>query len=201
MRSESKPRDVPFPQCADRHVKNVLLQLLQRRVASIAVGPSTARRMGPAGTIRAARSFLANLDLPGLSSVAAADYPCFLDHITDDFVRALPHGARFWGSARKFLNIFLRDVFYTRQFCEAWPFSHLEAALEVPLDSHVALGLGSEPEGKLLPGWQTIIGLKAPVSARFQNVAAAVAQRRGFARVHLDLLYWRSETRPNEKTD
>ena len=175
-----------------------LLQLLQRRVASIAVGPSTARRMGPPGTIDAARSFLAVIDLSALSRVSPPDYPATLDRLTDDFVRALPDGARFWGAARKFLNIFLRDVFYTRQLCEAFPLHHLEDSLEVPLDSHVALALRSEPEGAVLPRWQTIIGLQAAVSAHFQDVALAVARRRRLARVHLDLLYWRSEERTDK---
>ena len=174
-----------------------LLQLLQRRVASIAVGPSTARRMGPPGTIDAARSFLAAMDLSALSRVRPPDYPATLDRLTNDFVIALPDGARFWGAARKFLNIFVRDVFYTRQLCSAWPLHHLEDSLEVPLDSHVALALRAEPEGETLPRWQTIIGLQASVSARYQDVASAVARRHGFARVHLDLLYWRSEKRAN----
>src|SRR5437773_6719793 len=134
-------------------MKDDLLRLLQRRVASIAIGPSTARRMGPAGTINAARSFLAAIDMSVLSHVTPQDYPCSLDHLTDDLVRALPDGARFWGAARKFLNIFLRDVLYTRQLCEAWPLHHLEESLEVPLDSHVALALRSESEGTVLPRW------------------------------------------------
>jgi hypothetical protein len=173
-------------------MKDDLLCALQRRVASLAVGPSTARGMGPPGTIGAARSFLAALDLSALSLVCRSDYPAYLDRLTDDFVRALPEGARFWGAARKFLNIFLRDVFYTRQLCEAFPLHHLEDLLEVPLDSHVGKALRSEPEGASLPRWQTIIGLQTSISAQFQDVASGVARRRGFARVHLDLLYWRS---------
>jgi hypothetical protein len=157
--------------------------------------------MGPRGTIRAARSFLAVIDLSVLSRVSPADFPATLDRLTDDFVRALPEGARFWGAARKFLNIFLRDVFYTRQLCEAFPLHQLEDLLEVPLDSHVAIGLRSEPEGAILPRWRTIIGLQQSVSAQFQEVASAVARRRGFARVHLDLLYWRSEERANMLID
>jgi hypothetical protein len=176
-------------------MNKMLLPLLQRRVASIAIGPSTARRLGPPGTIQMARQYLAAMNLADLSQVSLADYPSALDSYTDELIGALPTGAKYWGSARKFLNIFLRDVLYTHQLCKEWPLSHLEDVMEVPLDSHVALGLQEEPEGKRLPRWRTIIGLEPAVSARFQIVASEVALRSGFARVHLDLKYWRSEKR------
>jgi hypothetical protein len=181
-----------------RHVtlfrmKAELLRLLQRRVASCAIGPSTARGMGPAGTIDAARGFLRAIDLSGLSATTSEGFPRFLDQQTDLLVKALPRGARHWGSARKFLNIFLRDVFYSRQLSRVWKLSHLESSLEVPLDSHVAFALRNEPEGSQLPRWRTVVGLTRVLSDRFQSVASAVARRHGTARVHLDLIYWRRE--------
>jgi len=147
--------------------------------------------MGPAGTIGAARLFLKKVDMGMLSSTAPENFHVYLDAQTDEFLQALPPGAQFWGSARKFLNIFLRDVIYSRHLCEAWPLKHLESVLEVPLDSHVALDLIAEPEGKDLPRWKTVIGLTPDVNAKFQNVASAVARRSGFARIHLDAIYWR----------
>lgn len=39
------------------------LELLQKRIGSTSVGASTARGMGPPGTIQAARRFLQGLDL------------------------------------------------------------------------------------------------------------------------------------------
>jgi hypothetical protein len=169
------------------------LRLLQRRIATIAIGPSTARRMGPKGTIEAARSFLSKIDLKTLSETGASDFPRFLDDHTDKLIKALPDGAQHWGSARKFLNIFLRDVVYSRHLCGTWPLAHLEELLELPLDSHVALALQQEPEGHALPRWKTVTGLTPEVSTSFQAAASAVARRCQCARVHLDLMYWRRE--------
>jgi hypothetical protein len=179
-----------MPTFTDEHIR-----LLQRRVASVAIGASTARQMGPPGTIAVARSFLAETDLSILSRLVPPKYPRTLDRLTDDLVRALPVGGRFWGAARKYLNIFVRDVFYSRQLCEVFPLDHLENSLELPLDSHVARALQSEPEGKGLCHWKTIKNLEKSASDCFQEVASAVARRRGISRVHLDLLYWRSDER------
>jgi hypothetical protein len=69
----------------------------------------------------------------------------------------------------------------------------LENQLEVPLDSHVGKGLRSEREGANLPRWNTIKGLRPADSSAYQAVAGRVAARHGFARVHLDLEYWRRD--------
>jgi hypothetical protein len=167
------------------------LSLLQRRIATIAIGPSTARGMGPKGTIAAAHRNLQSIDLNELSKTSASDFPVILDALTDALKKALPNGAQHWGSARKFLNLFLADVLYSRHLCEAWPLLHLEECLEVPLDSHVAFALREEPEGRALPRWKTVIGLTPEMSAQFQEAASAVAGRHQCARVHLDLMYWR----------
>lgn len=169
------------------------LTLLQRRIATIAIGPSTARRMGPKGTIDAVRSFLWSIDLKTLSETSAPDFVRSLDNHTDGLIKALPDGAQRFGPARKFLNLFLADVLYSRHLCKAWPLLHLEECLEVPLDSHVALALREEPEGRALPRWTTVIGLTHADSDRFQEAASVIARRHQCARVHLDLIYWRRD--------
>ncbi len=175
-------------------MKDELLTHLLRRIAQVAVGPSTARGMGPAGTIQAARSFLAEkIDLSEVSRLTVEEFPLFLDRNTRELQLALPQPAQHWGAARKFLNIFLRDVLYTRWLCDGRSIDHLEESLEIPIDKHVALHLKGKPEGEFLPRWKTIIGLEKKESDQFQAVALAIAKERGFARIHLDLEYWRSD--------
>ena len=175
-------------------MKKELLAHLHRRIAQTAVGPSTARGMGPTGTIQAARSFLTNkIDLSEIARLRVAEFPRFLDRKTEELKCALPQEAQHWGASRKFLNIFLRDVLYARWLCDGRSIDHLEESLEIPIDKHVALHLKGKPEGEFLPRWKTIIGLEKKESDQFQAVALTIAKKRGFARIHLDLEYWRSD--------
>ena len=168
------------------------IKLVQQRQSNISIGPSTARRMGPAGTIAVARDFLQYLDLNQFANVnTASAFGFMLNSLTNDFKTALPKGGRHWGSARKFLNIFLRDVLYNQYLCEGYNFLRLEPWLEVPLDRHVAKALHLEEGSDELPKWRTIVGLKSVVSNRYQEFADKVAASKGIYRVHLDLYYWR----------
>jgi hypothetical protein len=101
---------------------------------------------------------------------------------------------RRWGTARKALNLFLRDVLYNRYLYEEHRFfQELEPLLELPLDSDAAQGLRQEPEGQQLEKWPKLKCLTVIISDEYQDVAQHVAVRLGFARVHLDLRYWRPE--------
>ena len=160
---------------------------------STSVGPSTARGMGPKGTIAAARKFLKEINLDHLTPETEERFEKELDDITEQFLAAMPSDARRWGAVRKFLNIFLRGVLYNWYLCEHFHLHQVEPWLEIPLDSQVAQGLKKEIEGKNLPRWKTVIGLERTTHDLFQTVASEVADRRGIARVHLDLFYWRSE--------
>jgi hypothetical protein len=166
------------------------LKLLRKRVGRTAVGPSTARGMGPAGTIQSARTYLQELDLKAFAIKTQTAFHRRLDSETDSLIAALPKSARHWGSARKFLNIFIRNCAYNRFLCDAYGLAQLEQWMEVPLDSHVAKGLRLEPEGENLPRWRTVIDLSRAESDVWQSVALKVATRKGIERVHLDLHYW-----------
>jgi hypothetical protein len=100
-----------------------------------------------------------------------------------------------WGSARKFLNIFLFECTLNRYLCESYEnIPSLEPWLEVPLDSYVGNGLVGEPENRAARDplrWETIIGLDKDVSDRIQGIAQVVATRMKIYRVHLDLYYLR----------
>lgn len=143
--------------------------------------------MGPKGTVAAARTYLANVELADFNCETAADFAAVLDYSTGAFIKSV----KYWGAARKFLNIFLRDVVYCRYLCDEYGLSHIVPWLEVPLDSHVASGLRAEPGGSKLPRWKTVIGLKPDLNRIYQDFAAYVAAGKGCERVHLDLIYWR----------
>lgn len=165
--------------------------LLQKRIGSVSVGPSTARGMGPAGTIEAARAFFHHMDLRRAKARSERAFQQNLNEVTEDLVAALPPGGQYWGSARKFLNIFLRGCLYNRYLCERFRLEPLEPWLELPLDSHVAKGLRAGASDQWLPRWKTVIGLSPEVSQKYQECADVIARQKGVWRVHLDLLYWR----------
>ena len=173
-------------------MNKTFIALMKKRAGNGSVGPSTARGMGPPGTIKAAKTFLHNFNLKSVNAHNEASFLKELNKTTEKLRRKLPRGGRHWGSSRKFLNIFLRNCLYNRYLCDHYRIGHLEAWLEVPLDSHVAKGLRLEEEGKDLPRWKTVIGLKRSVSGKFQNAATLVAKRKKMARVHLDNIYYRS---------
>jgi hypothetical protein len=171
----------------------MLIAKLHRRTATSAVGPSVARGMGPKNTVGQAREYLARLRPPDFRVKTEGEFQAALDRATIRLVKHLPRGAKHWGAARKFLNIFMRDLVYNRFLCEHYDLCRIEPWLEVPLDSHVANGLREEPEGTLLPRWRTVIGLDKELSRQYQGVAKEVARRTKTSRVHLDILYWRRE--------
>jgi hypothetical protein len=174
-------------------MNNKLINVLRRRQASTSVGPSTARKMGPKGTINAAREYLASLKLERFAKKTEREFRTVLDQATSRFLRHLPRGAKHWGAARKFLNIFLRGAVYNRFLCERYDLYRIERWLELPLDSHVAKGLRNEKGGDDLPRWKTVIGLDSDMNQVYQEFAARVAKRKNTYRVHLDVLYWRNE--------
>ena len=167
------------------------LRHLLWRLGSTSVGSSTARGMGSAGTIPAARKYLQLVDLRRFVVRSEEAFLSELSAATGELKRSLPSDARHWGSSRKFLNIFLRGCLYNRYLCSLHRLERIESWLEVPLDSHVAKGLKQEAGRDALPVWTTVIGLTPQNSDRFQAFASEVAKRDGVLRVHLDLKYWR----------
>lgn len=170
------------------------IALMQKRSGNGSVGPSTARSMGPPGTIAAAKRFFQEFDLRSIKARSEASFITKLDNATEELRASLPREGQYgqyWGSSRKFLNIFLRNCLYNRYLCDQFRFHTLEKWLEVPLDSHVGRGLKLETEGKNLPCWKTVIGLTPEISNEFQTIAHLVAVKKRIARVHLDILYWR----------
>ncbi|MBW3582261.1 MAG: hypothetical protein KY455_04085 [Euryarchaeota archaeon] len=169
-----------------------LIDLMRHRVASTSVGASTARGMGPKGTIESARAFLRSIDLNKFATESEAEFRSVLNRTTRAYKRKLPAGAQHWGASRKFLNIFLRGVVYQKYLVNHFGLHHIEPWLEVPMDSHVAKRLRQELGGvEAVPRWRTVISLDARINDQYQRFASEVAARKGIDRVHLDLIYWR----------
>ena len=166
---------------------------MQRRTASIAVGASTVRGIAPAGTVARARAHLADLDLTIFHQPTERRFRAVLDRETLKLQHTLPRGGRYWGLARKLLNIFLRDAFYNKYLAQQYTLNSVESWLEVPLDSHVGNRLRSECPDYALPRWKTIKALTPELSAEFQSAARVIAPDREIAPVHLDLYFWRDQ--------
>jgi hypothetical protein len=170
-----------------------LIKALRYRIANTSIDAATARNMGPKGTVSAARNYLAGLNLMNFKKKNIKAFRRSLNRATIRFIKFLPQGSKHWGSARKFLNIFLRNTVYNRFLCRHYDLNCIKQWLEVPLDSHVAKGLITEVDSKLLPRWKTVIGLDQRISQLYQDFALKVAKKKGIHRVDLDLLYWRRE--------
>ncbi len=98
---------------------------IQKRVAVAAIGPSALRGQGAPGVIAAARQFLAALALEQFAVPTQAGFDRVLDKATEDLQRAFPVRARHWESARKALNLFLRDTFYSLYLSDDFVRCHL----------------------------------------------------------------------------
>ena len=170
-------------------MNKTFIRMLQRKVANAAIGPSTARRMGPKGTIKAARLWLSTARLTRFSQATRSRFDDQLNAATNELKSCLPGSAAQWGVARKLLNIFLRDCNHDRFLCAAYNLARVKGWLEVPLDSHVATAL--REKDRSLPKWETVIGLEEHDSARYQQFASVLAARKGIDRIDLDLWFWR----------
>lgn len=174
-----------------RDVNQQLLRQMQNRVAETCVGPSALRNQGSPGVIGRTRKRLKRIDLAGFSVRSKRAFASRLDRETIRLKKALPRNAQNWGTARKALNLFLRDALYHRVLCDSYGLARLERWLEVPLDRYVAKAIRRELPSAGLPRWLGIKHLKPEVSMVYQAAAAEIATIRRTARVHLDLVWWR----------
>jgi hypothetical protein len=155
--------------------------------------PSVTRGTKP-GVYRAAIGFLQNHAVDLVTDLAAK--ATFAEHL-DKHTRALcvSHPDIQWGTARKCLNIFIRDATYNFYLRRAYDLEAVECELELPLDSFAVKGLFKDAQKfnlSKLPTWKSIISLTCADSACYQQSAAEIARRKRILRVHLDFWYWRA---------
>ena len=172
--------------------KNDLIKLHKRRVCQLAVGASALRNQGAEGVVKTARDFFKKMKIQSFVTQNENQFQKRLDSETDKLLTNFPKRARNWGAARKAINLFLRDVLYNTYLNKYYSFYKVEKYLEVPLDSYTIKGIKEDSKTNSLPKWKGIKYLNLEYSKIFQNLAKDIAKRKGIARVHLDLLYWRN---------
>jgi hypothetical protein len=173
------------------------IKRVQDYVAETSVGTSALRNQGAKGMIGIAREYLKKITLKDFDTADEVKFRAPLDKHTERLRKRFPDPAQHWGAARKALNRFLMDACHNRHLFRHYGLGVIEHWLEVPLDSHVAKHVAKTISGKRgairLPRWTSIKSLKPCDSDTYQNVAKAAAARRGIARVHLDLSWWRND--------
>jgi hypothetical protein len=162
---------------------------LQVRTAQAAIGPSTLRNQGGPGVVKAAREALVRVDLARFVTPSREEFGRELNRVTLRIQRKLP--PRRWGTARKALNIFLRDVLYNTYLARDLRFDRVERWLELPLDSYTVEALRRAIPSERLPRWPGVASVNSETYAAFQAAADEVARERRIARVHLDVFWWR----------
>ena len=175
-----------------------LLHLHQRRIANIAISASSFRNQGKPKTIQATRQLLYSIDIKKFrSSLAEKKYDLYLDKQTNYFLKKLSpkYGVK-WGTIRKGLNIFFRDLFYSSYIFEHLKLKEAYAAqLEIPLDSLTGIGILdlAGRENVLKMKWASIKNLTREQSDYLQSLANLVSVRKfGLKyKVDLDLVLWK----------
>lgn len=167
-----------------------LAQAIKKRIAVVAVGPSTARGQGAPGVVGAARAALEFVRLERFSTRDQRAFDRALDAETRRVMASLPAKARSWGLARKCLNMFLRDCFYSHDLRRAFKLGVAERRFEVPLDAVVARGLRKHGRDRRAPRWPGVKRLTPELSAEYQAIAADLSRRMRISRVHLDTFLW-----------
>ena len=159
-------------------------------VAYTSVGASTVRGLRTPGVVSALRKLLAQIDLNTLEKLEPSKFAKWLDEQTIAIKKRLPQKARFWGVARKCLNIFLRGACYNFYLRKSYQLQRIEQELELPLDSITVKKLKENSPANPLPRWLGVKRLRPEDSSDFQQFARQLAQQRDQARIHLDIDFW-----------
>lgn len=167
------------------------LALMQSRMAQASIGPSSLRNQGKSRVIEICRNFCS--ECMDLSKYTPKTFRTQLDKDTRKLLKELGMKETQWGTARKALNLFLRDVFYNKYLAPTYKMDQLEPLLEIPLDTQVAEKIQEYPQGKNLP-WNRIKHTTKDENIAFQDAARDIAKVNILIRfrVHLDLIFWRS---------
>lgn len=175
-------------------------QLLHRRLSQISVGSSAIRKQGASGLINTLRFYFeTEISLEEFVNVLPIEnlFADFLNRHTTNVLARFPDTAQSWGAARKGMNLFFREIVYSKFFSHRFSlpddfneFNCLVKYLEVPLDKEVAKGLKADTNEQL-PNWLGIKRLTPLISEQYQHQATIIATQENIARVNLDLKYWR----------
>lgn len=176
-------------------------KFVHRRLAQISIGPSAIRNQGASGLINTLRHYFEEqIELDIFISSLSDDtaYKKFLTIHTNKILGLFPETAQSWGAARKGLNLFLREIVYSKFISNRFSipddfneFNYFVKVMEVPLDKEVAIGIRKDSHDKDLR-WVGIKQLTPIESDKFQYEASIIAGKENIARVNLDVKYWRA---------
>src|SRR4051794_20175554 len=107
--SQARRRPIGTPPI-ENSMRRDFIQAMQVLTARSAIGASTLRRQGAPRVVASARRFLAQVELKPFGVSRRSLFAARLNSETVRLQNAFPKGARGWGTARKALNIFLRDA-------------------------------------------------------------------------------------------
>lgn len=139
-------------------MKDNFIKTVQKKVATSAIGPSALRNQGT-GILKKAQMYCSEMNLSKYSSYSARKFELQLDKETEGMLDLFGLKRRPWGTARKALNLFLRDALYNKYLSKEYKLDSVESFLEIPLDSAVTTGLKKRDKNKNLPRWYGLISL------------------------------------------
>jgi hypothetical protein len=167
------------------------LHEMQRYVAKVGMTASALRNLGAKGFVKAAIQFLSSIDLTPLVGLNPSGYQQWLDAQTNALMAAFP--IKIWGPARKAMNIFMVMASLNLFLRDAYGLGRFDDVLEVPLDNTIEGKLRKFGRAhkvfsrKTFPKWDSIKKLNSTNSTKYQQIAQAMATRRGIPRGRLDV--------------
>ncbi len=168
--------------------KNILRRL--QELLAVRTLPDSVRHGHGAGSV--ARTFCASLPLGQLGERHGGRFLSRLEASTVRRRRAPSPSGRSWGAAREVLNLFLREAHYNGYLCGHYHLERAEGWLELPLDTRRARRLLAERPGSGLPPWRGVKTVTSSMNSNCQGLAVEVAEQKGVAHVHLDVIWRRS---------
>lgn len=175
----------------NKKVKKLYFHKLAERIAKTAVNSSSMRKQGPKGTISLIRKYLIEkINLDEIPRSSSKKYLQFINKHTVNIQRnCFKHKHLFWGSARKALNIYLRDSVYCYELCHRYNLIKIKKYMEIPVDKNVFEAL------KYIVGiekfkWNSIKRLGKENHSYIQQIAYFLANKLKKYRVDLDVFFW-----------
>jgi hypothetical protein len=168
----------------------IFLDKIQAFISITAIGASALRNQGK-GVLAASREFCAKMDLGKYSDINnIVKFQILLNKDTERLLDNFSFRKRPWGTARKAINLFLRDALYNKYLSARYQLEEIEPFLEVPLDSAVSKGLRKRAGRGVLPQWPGMKSLTKTISDNYQVFAQAIAKELKIHRIHLDIYLW-----------
>jgi hypothetical protein len=178
---------------------NPPIDLIQRRIANISVGPSTVRGKGREGTKAIVTKYLGeSINLKDFSNADSESFQKRLDDYTEELENKIP--SHEWGLARKVLNIFLLEAAHNIFLNKNYNLDKIISYLEVPLDNPNAKKLKNYAKSDGIDlEWTNIYSLDPKSSMQFQRYARQYASREhNCERCYLDLYWWRGKNESSQ---